>query len=99
VTTPTVPAAQVAEVFQLLAEVVGEPRVTRAAAQVERESSVTPYVARQIAEANAAIAVRVFLAGLLSSGTGEITPGGLDWAVVWLRRELDDGGDQKAPAQ
>lgn len=96
-TAATVPAAQVAEVFGLLADLVAEPRIARAAARIERDSTVTPYVARQVAEANAAITVRVVLAGLLSQRAGGVTPGGLQWAAGWLRSELDrdaEGGER-----
>ncbi len=98
-TEPTVPAALVAGVLQLLADVVAEPRITRAAARIEADGAVTPHAARQAAAANAAITVRVVLAGLLAGGPtggviGGVTVDGLDWAAGWLRRELADDDPQ-----
>src|SRR6266511_1931900 len=98
-TEPTVPAALVAGVLQLLADVVAEPRLDRAAARIEADGAVTPHAARQAAMANAAITVRVVLAGLLAGGPtggviGGVTVDGLDWAAGWLNRELADDEQQ-----
>ncbi len=95
----TVPAVLVADVLQLLADVVSEPRVTRRAAHIVRDGAVTPHAARQAAAANTAITVRVVLAGLLAGGPtggviGGVTADGLDWAAAWLRRELTDDDPQ-----
>ena len=95
----TVPAAQVAGVLQLLGDVVAEPRIARAAARIQADGAVTPHAARQAAGANAAITVRVVLAGLLAGGPtggviGGVTADGLDWAAAWLRRELTDDDPQ-----
>jgi hypothetical protein len=89
VTAATVPAAQVAEVFQLLSDLVSEPRIGRQAARIETESALTPFVARQIAEAGATIRIRSMLAGLLTLRAGGVTEAGLEWAAGWLRTELD----------
>ena len=98
-TEPTVPAAQVADVLQLLGDVVAEPRIARAAARIQADGAVTPHAARQAAGANAAITVRVVLAGLLAGGPtggviGGVTVDGLDWAAGWLHRELADDEQQ-----
>lgn len=95
-TAPTVPAAQVAEVFQLLAELVSQERVERQAARIQRESAVASVIARQIAGAAAAVRVRILLAGLLGGARsrGGVTVDGLEWAAAWLRSELDREGEQ-----
>jgi hypothetical protein len=88
VSADQLPAAQVAEVLELLAELTGEARVARVAARVERDGA-TPYVARQAAMANAATTMRTVLVGLLSPNAGGVTVAGLEWAATRLRRELD----------
>ena len=85
--------------FQLLAETVGEQRIARVASRIEREITIAPDAAKQAAAANAAIIVRVMLAGLLSPSAGGVTESGLDWAAVWLRRELDTQVDARADLQ
>lgn len=89
VSTPeaTLPAEQVTEVFQLVAELVADAHVTTLVARSFADEVDSTY-ARKAAEAATALGVRAMLAGLLSDRAGGVTADGLTWAAGYLRREL-----------
>lgn len=91
---PTSPAPgeslleQLTELFslidRLLSDEAAAPRAER-----YRGLGMNPHAARNMALAAQADRLSGLLAGLLSDQAGGVTEAGIDWALGWLRAELD----------
>jgi hypothetical protein len=85
---PVVEVSLVTELLQLIDRWIGEEHVA-ARAERYRGLRLAPDHARQMAATFELERLRSLLAGLLAEQAGGATAAGIQWALAWLRTELD----------